>query len=131
MSIFKDKSKGFYLALTAACLAIVGLIAYLIGIADAGSTANELIPYVVAPICVAVLIEAACAFLPKLAGLRAIVPAAYCLAFAAIAYSVVFYIVNVSAKMHAYLSPAKVVGLIAVGAAMLLGCVSAFMKDTK
>ena len=131
MSIFKNRSKGFAIACTAACLAVVGLIAYFIGIADANSTTNELISYVVIGVCAAVAIEVLCAFLPRLAGLRALVPVGYAFAFMSIAYSIVFYVVNVSAKMYAYLSQWKVVSIVCIGVAMILGAISAFMSDTR
>ena len=131
MSILKNRSKGSVLTLVAASFTLVGLIAYAIALVDACTTTNELIPAVVISGIVAVAFSIVVLIKPEFSFVKAIIPIACSLSFMSIAYSVVFYIVSISAKLAAYLSPAKVVALVLLGLAMVCSCVVSFMKDTK
>ena len=131
MRLLKSRTVGFYLGFSGTCLALMGVVAYIIALADAGTTANELVAVVIASALAGALIEGAAILRPQLRGLRAIVPMAYSLSFAGLAYNLVFYIIAVSSKLAAYLSPAKVAAAALMGVAALCACVSVFMREYK
>lgn len=126
----KNRSRGWKFLCLSALLALLGLIAYAISLANAGKSENDLVTLVVVSLLVGVVTATLTLLVPELSPLKTLVPIAYNLSFLGIGYSVVFYVVTVSAKLNAYLSPAKVVALVLLLIAVLLSCLAAFMRDS-
>ena len=126
----KNRILGWKLLLLSVLLAVLGLIAYCLALADAGKSANDLVVLIVVSLLAGVVIAVLTLFVPNLSPLKSLVPISYNLSFLGIAYSVVFYVVTVSAKLNAYLSPAKVVALVLLLLAVFLSCIASFMRDT-
>lgn len=126
----KNRILSWKLLLISVLLAVLGLIAYCLALADAGKSANDLIVLVVVSLLAGVAIAVLTLFVPNLSPLKSLVPIAYNLSFLGIAYSVVFYVVTVSAKLNAYLSPAKVAALVLLLLAVILSFIASFMRDS-
>ena len=126
----KNRILSWKLLLISVLFAVLGLIAYCLALADAGKSANDLIVLVVVSLLAGVAIAVLTLFVPNLSPLKSLVPIAYNLSFLGIAYSVVFYVVTVSAKLNAYLSPAKVAALVLLLLAVILSFIASFMRDS-